>query len=738
MLRLLCGGMVFVFSILLLSKENIFLKNNEYKRVRAYFCWYMKVENYKRYLITAALPYANGFKHIGHVAGAYLPADIYVRYLRLQKRDVVFICGSDEHGAAITLQAMKENTTPKAIVDKYHAIVQDNFKDLGISFDMYHRTSAALQHDTAQEFFLDLYKKNVLEEKESEQFYDEDYKTFLADRYIMGTCPSCDYAKAYGDQCEKCGTSLSPEQLIKPISTLSQKSPILKKTKHWYLPLQKYEDFLRRWVLEEHKADWRSNVLGQCKSWLDGGLQARAVTRDLDWGIAVPLEEAKGKVLYVWFDAPIGYISSTKQWAENNHKDWKPYWYDEDTKLVHFIGKDNIVFHTIIFPIMLQEHGNILPANVVANEFMNLENDKMSTSRGWKVDMQDYIDDFIKSEQGSASMADVLRYYLTAIAPENKDSEFTWVGFRDANNNELVAILGNFIHRTISLTHNYCEGRVPVLKNEDAIDKQFIKDISLAKEKITDCLEHYRFREAQVEMMNMARVANKYLQEKQPWIVYKTLQEKPENKQVIDNALYLCLQCCANLSIFMEPFLPFSADILKQMLNIGDKSLLWEDAGGVDLLAAKCLIGKPQLLFRKIEDTEIEFQKQKLDYALEQSKESQVVLKPFKDRITIDDFSKLDLRIGTIIEAKKVEKSEKLLEVKVDLGLERRTILSGISKHFKPEDLLEKQVVVVANLAPRKMMGIESHGMILFAENNDGKLVRISGDQELRAGSVIS
>ncbi|MGL6022736.1 MAG: methionine--tRNA ligase [Chitinophagaceae bacterium] len=696
----------------------------------------MKEKHYKRYLITAALPYANGLKHIGHMAGAYLPADIYVRYLRLQQRDVVFICGSDEHGAAITLQAIKENTTPEAIVEKYHTIVQENFKDLGISFDMYHRTSATLQHNTAQEFFLDLYKKEVLEEKESEQFYDEEYQIFLADRYIIGTCPSCNYNKAYGDQCEQCGTSLSPDQLIHPISTLSQKSPILKKTKHWYLPLQHYEDFLRKWILEEHKHDWRSNVIGQCKGWLDAGLQPRAVTRDLDWGIPVPLKEAKGKVLYVWFDAPIGYISATKQWAENNQREWKPYWYEEDTKLVHFIGKDNIVFHSIIFPIMLKRHGNILPADVVANEFMNLENDKMSTSRGWKVDMQDYINDFIKSSQGTPHMADVLRYYLTAIAPENKDSEFTWLGFKEANNNELVAILGNFIHRIISLTHNYCEGTVPVLNNQDDIDKQFVKDIHLIKDKITHCLEVYRIREAQGEMINLARVANKYLQEKQPWIVYKTLEKNRENKQIINNTIYLCLQCCANLTIVMQPFLPFSADILKNILNM-DSSLWWKDAGSINLLKEGHIIGKPQLLFRKIEE-EIEYQKQKLKCIIANAKEKEILLKPFKETIIIDDFSKLDLRIGTIIEAKKVEKSDKLLHLTVDLGLAKRTILSGIAKHFFLENLLGKQVLVVANLKPRKMMGIESHGMILFIENKEGKLVHLHSAEVVHPGSVIS
>src|SRR5580700_10474848 len=568
----------------------------------------------KRYLITAALPYANGLKHVGHLAGAYLPADIYVRYLRAQKRDVVFVCGSDEHGTAIPIQAMKEGTTPRAIIDKYHTLIKQNFADLGISFDIYHRTSEPIHHETAQEFFTDLNGRGELIEMESEQYYDETAKTFLADRFIVGTCPVCGNPRAYGDQCENCGTSLSPELLIDPHSTLSGKPPVKRSTRHWYLPLDRYEGFLREWILEEHKDDWRANVVGQCKSWIDGGLQPRAVTRDLDWGIKVPLPEAVGKVLYVWFDAPIGYISATRQWAIDNDKDWKPYWYDKDTRLVHFIGKDNIVFHAIIFPVMLKLHGNILPGNVPANEFMNLEGDKMSTSRNWKLDMQDYIDDFIKKENGGPHLADSLRYYLTTIAPETKDSEFTWKGFQNANNSELVSKFGNFVNRTFVLMHKLCNGKVPPLHTArlDEVDREMIAAVEATPVRVTKLLEEYRFREALFEVIMLSDLANKYMQKKEPWIVVRTLTEHPENQQLIDNCLHICLQVTANLAILINPFLPFTARKLLHMLKVVDKMLEWENAGKLNLLSVGYSLRAPELLFRKIEDEEIRVQVEKL------------------------------------------------------------------------------------------------------------------------------
>ena len=517
----------------------------------------------KRYLITSALPYANGPKHIGHLAGAYLPADIYVRYLRAQNKDVVYVCGSDEHGAAITIQAMKEKTTPQQIVDKYHAMLKTNMADLGISFDIYHRTSAPIHHETAQEFFTMLNNNGDLEVKETEQYFDVEANSFLADRYIIGTCPICGNNSAFGDQCEKCGTSLSPEELINPRSTLSGNAPIKKPTKHWFLPLERHEEFLRKWILEEHKEDWKTNVLGQCKSWLDAGLQARAVTRDLDWGIKLPadVEGGNGKVLYVWFDAPIGYISATKQWAIDNNKDWKPYWYSADTKLVHFIGKDNIVFHCIIFPAMLKLHGNILPDNVPSNEFMNLEGDKMSTSRGWSIEMEDFINDFVKKENGGDQMVDALRYYLTAIAPETKDSEFTWKGFQDAVKGELVDVFGNFVNRAFVLMHKLCKGKVPPLHLDilDDADKLLFTEMGNTKLKIESLIESYKFRDAQYEVIDLARKGNKYMQEKQPWIVAKNLETDENAQKSIDNCLHICLQLTANLAVFINPFLPFAA-----------------------------------------------------------------------------------------------------------------------------------------------------------------------------------
>ncbi|MEX6686663.1 methionine--tRNA ligase [Danxiaibacter flavus] len=699
-----------------------------------------------RYLITAALPYANGLKHIGHLAGAYLPADIYVRYLRAQKRDVVFVCGSDEHGTAIPIQAMKEGTTARAIIDKYHPIIKQNFDDLGISFDIYHRTSEPIHHETTQEFFTYLNDRNELEVIDSEQYYDEETKTFLADRFIKGTCPNCGFENAFGDQCEKCGTSLSPDMLINPVSTLSGKAPIKKPTKHWYLPLNKHEEWLREWILEQHKSDWRPTVVGQCKSWIDGGLQPRAVTRDLDWGIKVPLPDAEGKVLYVWFDAPIGYISATKQWAIDNNKDWKPYWYNEDTKLVHFIGKDNIVFHCIIFPVMLKLHGNIVPANVPANEFMNLEGDKMSTSRNWKLDMQDYIDDFIKKENGGSQMADVLRYYLNTISPETKDSEFTWKGFQDANNSELVSIFGNFVNRTFVLMHKLCGGKVPVLHTDivDDADKKIVEDIQQTKAKVEGLLEQYKFREALFEVIDLARKGNKYMQDKEPWIVAKKLAENPDAQKSIDNTLHICLQLCGNLGIFINPFLPFTAKKMLHMMKLVDKVLEWSNAGSMKLLSVGYTLRAPELLFRKIEDDEVKAQITKLQEASKQKATAAPATEPVKEtapvksEIVYDDFAKLDLRVGKIVTAEKVEKADKLLKLSVDLGFETRTIVSGIAMHFKPEDIVGKQVVVVINLAPRKMRGIESNGMILMAEDASGKLHFVNPEEQINAGAGVS
>ncbi|PZR21067.1 MAG: methionine--tRNA ligase [Citrobacter freundii] len=703
--------------------------------------------NPKRYLITSALPYANGLKHVGHLAGAYIPADIYVRYLRAQQRDVVFVCGSDEHGTAIPIQAMKEGTTPQAIIDKYHEAMKQDFEDLSVSFDIYHRTSSPIHHETAQEFFTYLNDRGELETKESEQYYDEEAKTFLADRYIKGTCPNCGYENAYGDQCERCGTSLSPDELINPVSTLSGSKPVKRKTTHWYLPLGKHEDFLRQWILEDHKDDWRSTVVGQCKSWIDGGLQPRAVTRDLDWGVKVPLADAAGKVLYVWFDAPIGYISATKQWAIDHNKDWKPYWQDKDTKLVHFIGKDNIVFHCIIFPVMLKLHGDIVPTNVPANEFLNLEGEKMSTSRNWKLDMRDYIDDFVKKENGGGQMVDALRYYLTQIAPETKDSDFTWKGFQLAYKSELTDIFGNFVNRTFVLMHKLCGGKVPAFHNDliDDQDKQLITDISDSKQKVESLLEEYRFREAMYEVIDLARKGNQYMQKKEPWIVAKGLAENPELQKQIDNCLHICLQLTANLAVLINPFLPNTAKTMLHMMKVVDKMLEWKNAGNMKLLSVGYSLREPQLLFRKIEEVEITEQIEKLKARL---KEAEAALKATakeqpkeepasKAEIQYDDFAKLDLKVGTITAAEKVPKADKLLKLEVDLGFEKRTIVSGIALHFEPAAIIGKQVVVVANLAPRKMRGIESNGMILMAEDN-GKLKFVNPDEETANGSGVS
>jgi methionyl-tRNA synthetase len=713
----------------------------------------------KRYLITSALPYANGQKHIGHLAGAYIPADIYVRYLRAQKRDVVFVCGSDEHGTAIPIQAMKEGTTPREIIDKYHVIMKQNFDDLGISFDIYDRTSNPLHHETTQEFFTYLNDRGELEIKETEQYFDEQAQTFLADRYIKGTCPNCGFESAFGDQCERCGTALSPDELINPVSTLSGNTPIKKLTKHWYLPLNRHEDWLRNWILNEHQKDWKANVLGQCKSWIDAGLQPRAVTRDLDWGVKVPLPDAEGKVLYVWFDAPIGYISATKQWALNTGNDWKPYWQDKDTKLVHFIGKDNIVFHCLIFPVMLHLHNYIVPDNVPANEFMNLEGDKMSTSRNWKLDMQDYIDDFLKKDNGGPQMADALRYYLTTILPENKDSEFTWKGFQDAVNGELVAVFANFFNRTFVLMHKLTNGKVPRFHNNiiDDKDKELIAEIESAKPRIEKLLEEYKFRDALFDVIDLARKGNKYMQEKEPWIKAKQVNAEgailPEVQEQIDNCLHICLQLCANMAIFINPFLPHTAKKMCYMMKVVDKMLEWENAGKTKLLSVGYSLRAPELLFRKIEDTEVQFQVEKLKKGLAQSKMEQEQNKQQvsksadiatttpnpadKPQIQYDDFAKLDLRIGTIVTAEKVEKADKLLKLQVNMGKETRIIVSGIAQHFKPEDLVNKQVIVVANLAPRKMRGIESQGMILTAEQPDGKLILVNPNSLAEDGSEV-
>ena len=700
-------------------------------------------------MITAALPYANGLKHIGHLAGAYLPADIYVRYLKAQKRDVVFVCGSDEHGTAIPIQATKEGTTAQAIIDKYHPIIEQNFKDLGIAFDIYHRTSDPLHHETASEFFANLEAKGDLETKTTEQYFDEAANTFLADRYIKGACPSCGNNEAYGDQCEKCGKTLSPEELINPVSTLSGKAPIKKSTTHWYLPLNRHEDFLRDWIIKEHSNDWRPAVVGQCKSWIDGGLQPRAVTRDLDWGIKVPIKGAEGKVLYVWFDAPIGYISATKQWGINNNKDWSPYWNDKETKLVHFIGKDNIVFHCIIFPVMLHLNGHILPENVPANEFMNLEGDKMSTSKGWSIEMEDYINKWIKKENGGEALADCLRFYLTSIAPESKDSEFTWKGFQDAVNGELVSIFANFINRTWVLMHKLCNGKVPpihqdLLDSEDLAIMQAVKD---AKEKITDLLEQYKFRDAQFEVINLARLGNQYMQKKEPWIVAKQIESDPTAQAKIDNCMHACLQLSANLAIMIHPFLPFTAKKMCHLMKVVDKMLDWENAGEFNLLKVGYTLRAPELLFRKIEDEEIAAELAQLQAnaaakktTMENNNTEEIATgtSPLKPEIVFDDFAKIDLRVGTIIEAKKVEKADKLLELLVDLGFEQRTILSGIAMHFNPEDIVGKQVTIVANLAPRKMRGIESKGMILMAEDVAGKLYFVNPTEGIAPGSAIA
>lgn len=693
--------------------------------------------DYKRVLVTAALPYANGPIHIGHLAGCYIPADIYVRYQRAQKRDVIFVGGSDEHGVPITIRAMKEGVSPQEIVDKYHELIKHSFQQMGISFDIYSRTTSPVHHKTASDFFKKLYDDGIFEEKETEQYYDEKTHTFLADRYITGTCPVCGNDGAYGDQCEKCGSSLSPDQLINPRSTLSDAIPVKRKTKHWYFPLQKYEDFLRKWILEGH-TEWKNNVYGQCKSWLDNGLQSRAMTRDSNWGIKVPLPDAEGKVLYVWFDAPIGYISATKELTDK----WADYWCKEDTKLVHFIGKDNIVFHCIIFPAMLKAHGNfVLPDNVPANEFLNIEGDKVSTSRNWAVWVHEYIKDFPGCE-------DVLRYVLCANAPENKDNDFTWKDFQDRNNNELAAIFGNFVNRTFVLMHKLCGGKVPKLHTDilDDLDRQLIADIEAAKAKVENALEGFRFRDALYEVIDLSRKGNKYMQEKEPWQVVKKVVENPEAQKSIDNCLHLCLQLTANLAILINPFLPATAKKMLHMMKVVDRILDWENAGKINLLSVGYALRAPEILFRKIEDAEIQAQIEKLRAGSVAAEAAQKVAvatpvsstPAVKPVIQYDDFAKLDLRTGTIVAAEKVEKADKLLKLEIDLGLEKRTIVSGIAQHYDPATIVGKRVVVVANLAPRKMRGIESNGMILMAEDADGSLQFIASDKEVQNGSIVS
>lgn len=700
-----------------------------------------------RYLVTAALPYANGPVHIGHLAGCYLPADIYVRYQRARKRDIKFVCGSDEHGVPITIRAMKEGKSPKEIVDTYHAMIKESFEKMGISFDIYSRTSNAIHHKTAQDFFMNLYEKGLFEERETEQYYDDDRQMFLADRYIIGTCPVCGNPDAYGDQCERCGSSLSPEQLINPRSALSDAVPVKKKTTHWYFPLQNYETFLRQWILEDHK-DWKNNVYGQCKSWLDNGLQPRAMTRDSNWGVSVPLDNAEGKVLYVWFDAPIGYISATKELLPN----WKDYWCKEDTKLVHFIGKDNIVFHCIIFPAMLKAHGDfVLPENVPANEFLNIEGQKVSTSRNWAVWLHEYLKDFPDQQ-------DVLRYVLCANAPETKDNDFTWKDFQDRNNSELVSVFGNFVNRTFVLMHKLCNGKVPTLHGDavDARDKEMVADFATTKNKVETLIESFKFREALYEVIDLSRRGNKYMQEKEPWILAKQV-DADENileaaQQKIDICIHVCLQLCANLAILINPFLPNTAKKMAHMMKVVGKMLNWENAGKPKLLSVGYTLRPPELLFRKIEDSEVEAQIKKLKQGAKMSEnttdqgtgsvkaatgtpQENHSLKP---EITFDDFSKIDLRTGKVINAEKVEKADKLLKLEIDLGFEKRTILSGIAQHFSPEEITGKQVVIVANLAPRKMRGIESNGMILMAEDKEGKLHFISTNNEIAGGSNVS
>jgi methionyl-tRNA synthetase len=676
----------------------------------------------KRYTITAALPYTNGPIHIGHLAGVYVPADIYARYLRGIDKNVAFICGSDEHGVAISMKAKKEGITPQEVVDKYHTIIKQSFVDFGITFDNYSRTSAPIHHKTASDFFKKLYDQGDFIEETTAQLYDDEAKQFLADRFVTGVCPKCSNEEAYGDQCENCGSTLNATDLINPKSTITGSVPTTKETTHWFLPLDRYEDFLRKWILEGHKNDWKPNVYGQCKSWIDGGLEPRAVTRDLDWGIPVPVKGGEGKVLYVWFDAPIGYISSTKEWAEREGKDWEPYWKSDDTKLVHFIGKDNIVFHCIIFPAILKAHGDfILPENVPANEFLNLEGNKLSTSKNWAVWLHEYLADF-------SDMQDVLRYTLTANAPESKDNDFTWKDFQARNNNELVAIFGNFINRVVVLTNKYYEGEVPKAGSFSEVDVETLAALKQFPETISSSIERYRFREAGQELMNLARLGNKYLADEEPWKVIKQDEER------VKTIMYVALQIATALAVLSEPFLPFTSKKLKTILNVSlsaVEGLKWNDVSTKEtLLQAGHTINKAELLFRKVEDQEIDAQLAKLEATKKANEQMNKAVEPQKDAITFDDFSKLDMRVGTIIEAEKMAKAKKLLVLKVDTGLDVRTIVSGIAESFTPEEIIGKQVTVLVNLAPRALRGVESEGMILMTENADGKLVFINPDSD--------
>ncbi|RZS99067.1 methionine--tRNA ligase [Aquimarina brevivitae] len=683
-----------------------------------------------RYTITAALPYTNGPIHIGHLAGVYVPADIYARYLRLTGNDVAFICGSDEHGAAIPMRARKEGVTPQVIIDKYHTMIKKSFEDFGITFDNYSRTSAKIHHQTASEFFKKLYDDGKFIEETAEQLYDPEAKQFLADRFVTGTCPKCGHEEAYGDQCEKCGSSLNATDLINPKSTISGAEPILKETKHWYLPLDQYEDFLNEWVIKGHKKDWKPNVYGQIKSWIDEGLRARAVTRDLDWGIPVPVEGAEGKVLYVWFDAPIGYISSTKEWAEREGKAWEPYWKDKDTKLIHFIGKDNIVFHCIIFPSMLKAEGSyVLPENVPANEFLNLEGNKLSTSKNWAVWLHEYLEEFPDKQ-------DVLRYVLTANAPETKDNDFTWKDFQARNNNELVAIFGNFINRVAVLTHKYYDGIIPAPGALNEVDKKTLKELSAYPAVIASSIERYRFREASQELMNVARLGNKYLADEEPWKLIKT--DETRTKTV----MYVALQIASALAVLSEPFLPFTSSKLNSILGHSEleTEFSWNDIAVKEtLLPAGHQIHQSKLLFSKIEDTEIQKQLDKLEATKKANEAEKASVEPQKEEATFEDFTKMDLRVGTIIEAEKMPKAEKLLVLKVDTGIDTRTIVSGIAEHFAPEAIIGKKVTVLVNLAPRKLRGVASEGMILMTETPEGKLVFVNPDEDgVQPGTIIS
>lgn len=686
------------------------------------------MKNPKRYTVTAALPYTNGPIHIGHLAGVYIPGDIYARYLRLQNRDVVYICGSDEHGVAISMKAKKEGITPQEVIDKYDGIIRKSFEAFGISFDNYSRTSREIHHKTASEFFRKLYDEGKFIEETTEQLYDAKAEQFLADRFVTGTCPKCQNPEAYGDQCEKCGTSLNATDLINPKSTITGTTPILKSTKHWFLPLNEYDAFMREWILEGHKNDWKPNVYGQVKSWLDDGLKPRAVTRDLDWGIPVPVEGAEGKVLYVWFDAPIGYISSTKEWAEREGKDWTPYWKDQDTKLVHFIGKDNIVFHCVIFPAMLKAEGSyILPDNVPANEFLNLEGNKLSTSKNWAVWLHEYLEDFPGKQ-------DVLRYVLTANAPETKDNDFTWKDFQARNNNELVAVFGNFINRVAVLTHKYYNGVIPTPNEFSQVDEQTLTELKAYPEVLESSIERYRFREALNEMMNVARLGNKYLADEEPW---KLIKENPER---VKTQMYVALQIAAALSSLCEPFLPFTAQKLNRILNLTQGDITWKIISETsDLIKAGHTIGQAELLFEKIEDEQIQKQIDKLEATKKENTAQNTSVAPQKEETTFDDFVKMDLRVGTILEAEKMPKADKLLVLKVDTGIDVRTVVSGIAEHFTPEEVIGKRVTILANLAPRKLRGVESQGMILMTNDKDGKLVFLNPDRDgVENGAVIS